>query len=345
VFRGPLPLLTVTLALAATAAACGDSRAQAYTKVPIDCSDTKTMIGYAEIAGATGPTTGGDGTTVAPVEVTTLRGLTDALADPQPLVIVLTGTITIIDKVRITTNDKSIIGVGANSGFIGGGIELSDVDNIILRNLKISKVQAAGDSDGDAIRLTNATHVWIDHCDLSSERNVADGIYDGLVDVSHASDYVTVSWTLLHDHRDTSLVGHSESAEAEAEDTGHLRVSYHHNHFFNIDWGVRVRFGTIHVFSNRFEDVGIFGVASETLASAKVEKNIFERVATPITTDYLDAREGTAFEEGSQVTGSGANNITMRQDFVVPYSFTPDSTSGTLTLVSNCAGTGKITLP
>jgi pectate lyase len=332
-------LTALAATLAVTAAACGDAVLYPYEPMPdpimpVMCPDS--MIGYAWIAGDTAPATGGSMTTV---DVSDLGGLMDALAETQPLVIRLDGMLTTTDKIQIKTNDKTIIGVGTNSGLIGGGIELSGVDNIWLRNLRIEKVQIAGNSDGDAIRLTTATHVWIDHCDLSSERDVPEGVYDGLVDMSHASDYVTVSWTLFHDHRDTSLVGHSQSADAQLEDAGHLHVTYHHNQFRNVESGPRVRFGTIHVFNNHFQDVGIFGVAAETMATARVDHNVFERVSQPITTDYLDTLEGKAQDLTNTFKACGGSNITMTTDLVLPYSVTPDSTDGALALVGACAGT------
>ena len=39
---------------------------------------------------------------------------------------------------------------------------------MILRNLKISKVLADA---GDAIGIQAASNVWVDHCDLSSDRD------------------------------------------------------------------------------------------------------------------------------------------------------------------------------
>ena len=333
------PLLTAFAgALAVSALACGDAKLYPYVRQPpvnpLDCPTS--MVGYAGVAGNT---TGGSTTTQPVVNASDLMALTDALALDEPMVIRLNGTLTITDKIQIKTSNKTIIGVGTNSGLIGGGIELSGVDNIILQNLRIAKVQAAGNSDGDAIRLTTATHVWVDHCDLSSERDVAEGIYDGLVDMSHASDYVTVSWTVFHDHRDTSLVGHSPSADAQLEDTGHLHATYHHNLFRNVESGPRVRFGTIHVFNNDFEDVGIFGVAAETLATARVQRNFFERVLeSPITTDYLDMLEGKAQNQENSFKDSGPNNVTMTTDLVVPYTFSPDSIEGMLALISGCTG-------
>lgn len=115
---------------------------------------------------------------------------------------------------------------------------------MILRNLKISKVLA---DNGDAITIQAASNVWVDHCDLSSDTDHGKDFYDGLVDVTHASEYVTVSNTFFHDHFKASLVGHSDSNAAE--DQGHLHVTYANNYWYNVNSrGPSVRFGTGHIF-------------------------------------------------------------------------------------------------
>lgn len=68
---------------------------------------------------------------------------------------------------------------------------------MILRNLRISRVDA---SNGDAIGLDKALNVWVDHCDLSGDLNVDKDEYDGLLDITHASDWITVTNTYFHDH-------------------------------------------------------------------------------------------------------------------------------------------------
>jgi pectate lyase len=90
--------------------------------------------------------------------------------------------------------------------------------------LKISKVLAA---NGDAITIQASKNVWIDHVDLSSDLDHDKDYYDGLLDVTHGSDWVTISNSYLHDHWKASLVGHSDSNGSE--DTGHLTVTYANN--------------------------------------------------------------------------------------------------------------------
>lgn len=79
----------------------------------------------------------------------------------------------------------------------GIGFYIKDQSNVIMRNLKISKVLA---DNGDAIGIQNSKNVWVDHCDLSSDLSHDKDYYDGLCDVTHASEWVTISNTYFHDH-------------------------------------------------------------------------------------------------------------------------------------------------
>lgn len=87
----------------------------------------------------------------------------------------------------------------------GIGLTILNQKNVIIRNMKISKVEA---DYGDAITIQTSTNVWIDHCDLSASRDGDKDFYDGLVDLSHAADWVTISHTFLHDH---VCVSHSDA--------------------------------------------------------------------------------------------------------------------------------------
>lgn len=63
--------------------------------------------------------------------------------------------------------------------------------------MKIAKVLA---DYGDAVTIQLSTNVWVDHCDLSGDETVGKDTYDGLVDLSHAADFVTISNTYFHNH-------------------------------------------------------------------------------------------------------------------------------------------------
>ena len=50
----------------------------------------------------------------------------------------------------------------------GVGLRVLDESNVIIRNVIIQKVLA---SAGDAIGIQSASQVWVDHVDLSSDRD------------------------------------------------------------------------------------------------------------------------------------------------------------------------------
>lgn len=330
-------LASLAAAGVAAGAGCGDARLYPLRRdTPgglVTCPTS--MVGYATMEGGT---TGGGN--ASPVTVTTLAEFAAHAQSEVPAVIHVDALIPLDDKIRLKSN-KTIVGVGSGSGFTGGGLDLTDASNVILRNLTI--VKASGGVERDAITILRSRHVWVDHCDLSSE--LVGGKYDGLVDITHASDWITVSWTALHDHRDSSLIGHSE--DNAAEDTGHLTVTFHHNLFARLRSGPRVRFGSLHVFNNQFQDIVDdqgFGVASESNAQTLVEQNNFQSVALPITTTYKDAYGGSAWEVTNRYVSSGANDIltTPLPPLVPPYPYTPDLIDSVSVLVGLCAGVGTI---
>jgi pectate lyase len=362
-------VLAVVAAVAAAAAACGDAKLYPYVRPNAgggsggaggtggsggdmrNCPTT--MVGYAAVSssdvdGGSAQATSGGGD-LAPITVNDVAGLTAALQSPDPAVIVLDGLLTLTAPLKVTLDknarngSKTLIGLGASSGLTGAGLDLSYADNIIIRNLNISKA-AAG--EGDAITILASHHIWIDHCDLSSERTDAAVSYDGLVDITHGSEFITVSWTRLHDHKDTSLVGHTADATAQAEDQS-LKVTYHHNLFLNVNSGPRVRWGRAHLFSNHFQTVTAFDIVATSDATVLVDHNVFDDdVSTlPLATTYGDPVSGFMSEMENEFSPAFTPDLMPPPvlPVVVPYTYSPDSSVASI--VGTCAGTGKITLP
>lgn len=144
-------------------------------------------------------TTGGKGGTTT--TVSSLAAFTEAVSGDSAAVVYVSGTITRSDSVRVGSN-KSIIGLSSAAGLSGVGL-YKEVSNVIIQNMAISKVLA---DNNDAIGIQASTYVWIDHCDLSSDRDHDKDYYDGLCDITHASDFVTVSNAYFHDHWKASLL-------------------------------------------------------------------------------------------------------------------------------------------
>jgi pectate lyase len=138
------------------------------------------IIGWATQSGGT--TGGGNGPTVT---VTSLSALTSAASSATAQTIRVNGNFTCSADVRIASN-KTVLGVGSSSGLTGCGLAMVDVNNVIVRNMRISFVQA-GNGNGDAIHIDHGTHIWIDHNDLFSDQTHGTDFYDGLLDCTHAS--------------------------------------------------------------------------------------------------------------------------------------------------------------
>ncbi|KAF3935613.1 hypothetical protein ABW19_dt0204771 [Dactylella cylindrospora] len=228
-------------------------------------SGSFTVEGYAK-DNPTGVVSGGAGGSTTTVSA--YAAFTSAVKANTAKVVYINGIITLTSKVKIGSN-TSVIGLGSNSGFTGKGLSLSSVDNIIIRNLKISFVK--GD---DLITLSETTRVWIDHNELFSDISNGPDYYDGQIDVTHASDYITISWNYFHDHWKSSLVGNSDSNRAE--DFGHLHLTYHHNYWKNMGTrGPAGRFGHQHIYNNLYEDFHYQAIHSRSDNQVLVEGNVF----------------------------------------------------------------------
>jgi len=199
-----------------------------------------------------------------------------AVRSKEPLIIQVSGTIRLANPERIQSN-KTILGQGTDATVIGG-LRVFKVSNVIVRNLALTEAP-------DALEIQDSDHIWVDHCDLS-------GCVDSLIDIKHASDFITVSWNHFHDNDKTTQVGHSDSPEARAEGTGHLRVTYHHNFFDGTETrNPQVRFADpVHVFNNYFlgNDHGVISVMG---AGVLVEGNSFEGVRYPTETAFGNSPE------------------------------------------------------
>jgi pectate lyase len=248
-------------------------------------------------------------------------------------------------QIRVSSN-TTIVGMDDHSGFTGGGLDLVGNSNIIVKNLVIAK--AAG-TDAISIQGPDSSNIWIDHCDLSSEQHPDGTAYDGLVDITHAAEMITISWTKFHDHRDTSIVGHSDTNGSE--DTGHLHVTYDHDLFRDVDAGPRIRFGTVHVYNVFFDRVTLYGVASTMGAEVLVENNYFQAVTAagrdpddgPVTTLLKDSQQPgfvTLTPLNTFDAASEPNHITTQATAPVPtnYKYVADRAATARAVVDECAG-------
>ena len=267
----------------------------------------------------------------------------------------LTGEILVNSNKTIFSTNGAII----SRGTLRIGKASNGKQNIIIRNLKFRDLwvyDPSGNYDTygwDYIGLEGGSHhVWVDHCDFEQA-------YDGMLDIVHASDYVTASWNIFRTQKKCSLVGHTDSNAAE--DTGHLNVTFHHNYYVDVEERMpRMRFGNAHVFNLYCENLGGNGIQSTADAATLVENSFFWHPAS----GSLPTREENGGPTGivkvvscviSNLPGVnvqfrqfGQTNFLFNAPFVgatPPYSYTNvmHPVGSTANIVTNWAGTGKLT--
>lgn len=271
---------------------------------------------------ASGTTGGAGGSTVT---VTTLAALTSAVTGDTAAIVLVSGTITGSAVVKIGSN-KSVIGK-AGASLVGVGLRVLEESNVIIRNLKISKVLADA---GDAIGIQAASKVWVDHNDLSSDRDHDKDYYDGLLDITHGSFAITVSYNILHDHWKSSLVGHSDSNGSE---DAALRVTYHHNYWYNLNSRLpSFRFGQGHIYNNYYLD-SADGINTRDGAQLLVQNNVFVNVDDAIYATDAGYVVASGNDLGGSTNTAGAGTLTT-----VPYSYSLDATANVKSTVVGVAG-------
>jgi len=256
------------------------------------------------------------------------------------------------DRVRIRPgSNTTIVGLDKHATIRGGWFDIRGTAsanriNIIVRNLTFEDTYdcfpAWSPTDGalgswnalyDSISLRDSNHVWIDHNTFKDIETADSGlphyfgvlyqVHDGLLDITNASNYVTVSWNRFENHDKVMLIGSSDNAPA---DVGKLKVTLHHNLFEDLGQrAARVRFGQVHIYNNYYKIgnadnyVYSWGVGIE---SAIYAENNFFRVKknTGITPDRFIARfNGTAIHESGTLLNAPSKSGHHTIDVLAAY--------------------------
>jgi pectate lyase len=205
-------------------------------------------------------------------------------------------------KLNVGSN-TTIFGV-RNARLLGGNLALTNVSNVIIRNVTFVDAHdcfpAWTPTDGatgnwnslyDNVSLTGATNVWVDHDSFTDGANQDSTqpiyfgrpyqVHDGLLDITKASDYVTASYNNMFEHDKSMLIG---STNTPGVDVGKLRVTLHHNRFANLGQRApRVRFGQVDVYDNYYyatdEDAFEYAIGVGVQSQVYAENNFVLRSA------------------------------------------------------------------
>lgn len=185
-------------------------------------------------------------------------------------------------RVRSLRNQEAqtVLKPGSNTTLIGlDGATLlhttllfNEADNVIIRNLTFRDAfdcfpqwdptdgdLGAWNSNWDYLSVRRGTNFWVDHNTFVTpdvEPPVFFGrkfeTYDGLLDITHTADLVTVSHNVFRDHDKTLLIGSTNNPDRG--DPGRLNVTVRHNVFDGLGQRApRVRFGQVDVYNNYYQ--------------------------------------------------------------------------------------------
>ena len=273
------------------------------------------LVGWAATAGrGLSTTTGGQGGEV--VDVNNASDLRTEAAGTTRRTIRISGTIT-ISELQVGSN-KTLVGVGTNATIVGG-IAIEGMSNVIVQNLHINAKTSA--AQGDGIHVQASHHVWVDHCDIWDAP-------DGLLDITHQSDLVTVSWTRFwyssspadDAHRFSVLIG-GDDADPDA---GYLNVTFHHNWWAERvrERMPRVRFGKVHVFNNYFSSSGNAQcVRAAYQSNVLIENNYFDGVNNPHEINSDNNTAVVSAPPGNTYDGTSGTRTTRGTAFTPPYQY------------------------
>ncbi|KAJ6564909.1 pectin lyase fold/virulence factor [Mycena vulgaris] len=272
---------------------------------------------------------------IEPLRVTSLAALRAAATGVTAKIVQVSGIITGDGETIDIGSHTTVVGIGSNSGVTGSGFRVKKGTNVIIRNLQLSKSPAPT----DLIELQTSTNIWVDHNTFTSDLTHDKDFYDGQLDMNHGTDFVTVSWNVFQQHFKCTLVGGSDNTGDE--DSGHLRVTYHHNHFFEVNSRTpSLRFGTAHIYSNFFDNVLLSGVDSRDGAQTLIENNQFTNVLDPIQTTL---NGGFAVQRGNVFTNTTLGALAAGTLTTIPYTYTADTAASIASIVLASAGAGKVT--
>jgi pectate lyase len=170
--------------------------------------------------------------------------------------------------VNVTAN-TTIIGLD-NARIKYGGVKISNVNNVIIRNITFYDAHgsteydtsASGYSDSkasiDALVIQGTSNgVWVDHCKFTDgvcEDLIRNYNHDGALDIP-AGKNITVSWCEFTNHDKVMLVAGSDALT----DPLGRQITLHHNYFHDkvTQRMPRSRGTQMHVYNNYYNNIGV----------------------------------------------------------------------------------------
>ena len=269
-----------------------------------------------------GTTTGGSGGTI--VTVTNGTDFVEEIGKIGARIIQVQGVLSI--GRCFCAADKTIVGMGTNATLLGN-MNISGVDNVIVRNLRITAPA------NDGLTIWNSNHVWVDHCSIYDTG-------DGLCDMNRGSQYVTVSWCRFFY---VNQIAHKFTMIADGYNSDTLTLGWYtlHHNWWGAGCDQRMAsssYGRLHYYNNYFNTPGNY-YASLARVDTQIlsENNYYQNVRNPLYSNgeeggYIHS-EGNIYSECWDQISGGADTV-----FEPTYNYTLDAAADVPSVVMAGAG-------
>ena len=352
--------------------------------VPQDAEIPAGLSGYATITDDSGTPytiTGGlGGETLTIASLSDLQTVKSKISSNDPYIISVKARITTDDNKSTyfdVGSNKTIIGeAGKDYGFKNINVKITG-SNVIVKNLHFGDVIAldyfAG-SGNDALSIKGGEHVWIDHCEFSShltphdndgneleyeakyqvdlegenttvEEKFKKDFYDGLLDITNGSRFVSISNSYFHDHWKACLCGGSNDSASSQPVESVERITFYNNYFENIHSRMPLfRFGKAHIFSSYYK--GLAGGSTSTGIEVRAQSEVyvdhcfFEDIRSDRTVGCWNSSSGLG--PGSYTTsGNTGMSNEKNNNYQPPYTWNAASASDSKANLPSTAGIEK----
>lgn len=273
-------------------------------------------------------------------------------------------------------SNKTLVGEsGKDYGFKNINVKISG-SNVIVKNLHFGDVIGEdyfGGSGNDAMSIKGGEHVWIDHCEFSSsltpvevdgtaidfskhnfevdlegencteEEKWTKDFYDGLLDISETSRFISVSNSYFHDHWKACLCGGSNDNASSQPQGSLVRLSMYNNYFEKIHARQPLfRFGRAHIYSSYLKGLGDSSSGIEVRAESRVyvDNVYFEDINPNKTVDCWNSSKGLGAGKWT-VKGCEGASISNNAGFTPPYNWTKTSAGDSKANLPASVGIGK----
>lgn len=284
------------------------------------------LLGQDQPDGAASGTSGGQGGET--VTVSSLSELQSYASSSSSYIILVSGTISSSSFAEVdVSSNKTIIGLGSSAALSNIELHIIEQQNIIIRNLTIKDSYVEGDWDGktndnDGIQADYTTGLWIDHCHFTH-------CGDGLIDLRHETDDVTVSWCHFSNHNKTFGIGWTEETDWE--------VTIHHCYFDGTaQRNPAFDMGKGHLYNNYIRSCTSYGNNPRGDARVIIQNSRFENTPDPINIDD----NALCYSSGNSFSGCSGNQSgnTSSMPWSPGYSYSLDAVGDVASIVSSGVG-------